>query len=569
MRAKSGSDSPGAYAETSLIALGPYLAMLTAVVAVGTSSVCALSRVAQARHRGRVLELRAAALSPTSLSTTSCPMSQRSSSSARRRGRLALVLQQQAEDFDSEKCNTSRTLQQASASMSSLFRGSLSVTRTGVGSNSMCQAGDFMPKSRLCSRGFTPDAQRGRIIRMSRVRATRVWWAIAATLVLTVAPFTRASAAPVVEDVARQAGIYEVNFTFSAAPKDYDSDGDIDLWIGYHNKGGKLWRNDGGVFTRVNPTAWPARKDRHDCAWGDANVDGRLDMYCTVGRTGANIVKDDARDNELWLQQPDGTFVDRGTAWGVGDPYGRGRATTFIKANGDQYPDLFVGNELPRSTDPDGGARGENKLFLNQSGQRFVAAPGFGLNQFVGAFCAHPIDYNRDGWQDLFLCGSKASVLYRNNAGQGFTQTTASSGIITAKRKDADFGDLDGDGDLDVVSISPLNVKYQLFANGVFASGKTIMTLTKGRETALGDADGDGDLDVYVLQTSDSTGNRPDYIFLNNGLSFSRLDVPAATGSGDTVEPLDYDRNGTADFVVLNGQLDDAGPTQLIRVRIQ
>jgi hypothetical protein len=52
-----------------------------------------------------------------------------------------------------------------------------------------------------------------------------------------------------------QAGIYEVNESFSAAPGDYDRDGDSDVFIGYHARGGKLWRNDGGVFTRVNPTA--------------------------------------------------------------------------------------------------------------------------------------------------------------------------------------------------------------------------------------------------------------------------------------------------------------------------
>jgi hypothetical protein len=403
---------------------------------------------------------------------------------------------------------------------------------------------------------------------MGRARTTTVWWATATTLVLAVAPFARANAAPVAQDVARRAGIYDLNVTFSAAPADYDKDGDRDLWIGYHNKGGKLWRNDGGVFTRVNRKAWPARKDRHDCAWGDANVDGRLDMYCTVGRTGANIVKDDARDNELWLQRPNGKFVDRGTQWGVGDPYGRGRATTFIKANRDRYPDLFVGNELPRDNDPDGGAGGENKLFLNRGGKRFVPARRFGLNQFVGAFCARRVDYNRDGWKDLFLCGSKESVLYRNKKGRGFTETTERSGIITSKRKDADFGDLDKDGDRDVVSISPQNVKYQLFANSEFGPAKTITSLTNGRETALGDADGDGDRDIYVLQTGDSTGNLPDYILLNRRLNFSRrLNVPAATGSGDAVEKLDYNGNGTADFVVLNGQLDDAGPTQLIRVR--
>jgi FG-GAP-like repeat len=394
----------------------------------------------------------------------------------------------------------------------------------------------------------------------------RTWLLIIAALALPLTLATPASAALTVQDVAAQVGIYEVNLTFHTAPYDYNRDGRTDLWIGYHNKGGKLFRNDGGIFTRVDPTAWPARVDRHDCAWAaDVNGDGRADQYCTVGRTAANNVKDATHDNELWLQQADGTFLDRGTAWGLGDPYGRGRATTFLNANGDQWPDLFVGNELPREgTDPTGG---ENKLFLG-TGTGFTRAPGFGLNQFVGAFCAHPIDYNRDGRQDLFLCGSKRSVLYRNNGGTGFTEVTASSGIIQAKRRDADFGDLDGDGDLDAVSINTLDLKIQLNAGGIFDTPRTIMSLVAGRETALGDADGDGDLDIYVLQTASGGVNRPDYILLNDRLSFTtRLSVPAAGGSGDAVETLDYDRNGTADFVVLNGNLSTPGPTQLLRVR--
>jgi hypothetical protein len=400
------------------------------------------------------------------------------------------------------------------------------------------------------------------------MRTSRILWlrlaALAATVPLMLLPAASAVAAPTATDVAQQAGIYEVNLTFSAAPADYNGDGRTDLWIGYHNKGGKLFRNDGGVFTRVDATLWPARVDRHDCAWADVNLDGLLDMYCTVGRTAANNVKDATHDNELWLQQSGGNFTDVGTAWGLGDPYGRGRATTFINANGDQYPDLFVGNELPRSGDP--GTNGENKLFINNGGTGFTLDPSYGLNQFVGGFCAHPVDYNGDGWQDLFLCGSTASVLYRNNAGLGFTDVTASSGMATAKRKDVDFGDLNRDGWPDAVEIAGTTVKYQLNSAGVFKAPKTVMSLTVGQAGAVGDADGNGTLDIFVLQTSNSSGNLPDFILLNNNLVFSSVQVPAATGSGDTVESLDYDNNGTADFVVLNGRLSTAGPTQLIRV---
>ena len=92
-----------------------------------------------------------------------------------------------------------------------------------------------------------------------------------------------------------------------------------------------MFRNNGnGTFTRVAPSAWPEfwrplnRVDRHGCAAGDVNRDGRTDYECAVGRTLANQVKTAPNDNELWLQQRDGGFTDVGTAWGVGDPRGRG-----------------------------------------------------------------------------------------------------------------------------------------------------------------------------------------------------------------------------------------------------
>lgn len=375
-----------------------------------------------------------------------------------------------------------------------------------------------------------------------------------------------------VADVAQAAGIYEQNLSFSSNPADYDGDGDTDLLVVDHNQGAKLWRNNGdGTFTRVAQTAWPAvsngfRIDRHDCAWGDVNRDGLKDAYCTVGRTKANHVKNQYNDNELWMQGPAGSFTDVGTEWGLGDATGRGRSATFINVNDDGYPDLFVGNEVPRSTDTDGG--GENKLFLNVQGQGFQAAPTYGVNEIVGAQCARVLDYDKDGYQDLFVCGSGGKVrLYHNEAGLAFTDVTASLGIAPTAYSDADFADLNHDATVDLVSIRKNNVTYQLFQNGRFSPPRVIRTLTAGRSLALGDADGDGFIDVYALQGS-ATANPTDYIMLNKNLNFSTaLPVPdSASGHGDTVGAIDYNGDGVMDFNALNG-FQSAGPVQLLTVR--
>jgi hypothetical protein len=86
---------------------------------------------------------------------------------------------------------------------------------------------------------------------------------------------------------------------------------------------------------------------------------------------------------------------------------------------------------------------------------------------------------------------------------------------------------------------------------------------------ATGDADGDGDVDLYVLQGRSRDGSR-DVILLNggDGTSFRRLEVPAVRGgSADDVIALDYDSDGRADFLALNGRNSERGPVQLITLR--
>ena len=272
-----------------------------------------------------------------------------------------------------------------------------------------------------------------------------------------------------VVDVTSRAGLKETNESFSANPFDFDADGDKDVLVVYHDQGGKLWRNDRGAFTRVARSAFPATNesdipiDRHDCAWADVNRDRRADVFCSVGRgSGGALKRGDHPDNELWIQRSDGSFVDRGTEWGVGDPYGRGRDAVFLDANGDRWPDLYVGNALPRSGDIDGVSHGSSKLFLNRGGARFVGAPAFGLDRRQGGDCALAADVDEDGDEDVVTCGQYGVRIYHNQAHRRFSDATVASGFpIIAEagvRKtqfytDVDLADMDKDGDLDLVGI--------------------------------------------------------------------------------------------------------------------
>lgn len=378
-------------------------------------------------------------------------------------------------------------------------------------------------------------------------------------------------------DVAKQAGLpTAATRTWSAAPVDYDGDGAQDVLIGHHFRGAKLWQNQGeGTYARVAKYAWPAEvPDRHNCAWADIDLDGRPDAYCAAGRGLLNHVKGDRRDNELWLQSGVGRFREVGTRWQVGDPCGRGRSVAFLYANRDRYPDLFVGNEIPRIVARDrcdtsqSLPNEESKLFLNQQGRGFRSAPRFwDYGSGPGSRCAVVLDFNGDGWDDLFTCSRNGTPqLFANRRGRGLLDVTHRhrfGSVVT----DAEVFDLPRTPGPDLVTSSTAGFGYHLNRNGRFGPRRVISAVRRGegKAVAVGDADGDGDIDVYGMVGAGAAGNPDDWIFLNDHLTFTRVRVPSAGGAADDVVALDRDGTGRAEFLVLNGyNLDRIGPVQLI-----
>lgn len=371
-------------------------------------------------------------------------------------------------------------------------------------------------------------------------------------------------------DVSVVAGTYSQNRSWSANVFDVDRDGWQDFLFGTHGDGpARLYLNDHqGHFKEVNAGTFRDR-DRHDCDFADVNQDGLTDMYCAIGAHKGTGVK----ENELWIQQRDKTFVDRINDFGdvIADRYGRGRNVTFIDVNHDPYPDLFVGNVTWRKD----GLPTPNRLFLNKKGTSFVQADPstYRVTEEIGAQCARAVDYNGDGWDDLLVCGQieEGLQLYRNDHGRGFTNVNRAMNV-GGYQSDAWLIDMNGDRRPDLVGVNDTGVQVQLQGSRQFAPPTVVWPVAGGRALALGDADNDGDADVYVVQEAVDThapcrqGNLPDLMVLNDGdgLSFTRIPLPlAADGCGDTAAPLDYNRDGAIDFIVLNGYDKARGPVQL------
>jgi hypothetical protein len=368
-------------------------------------------------------------------------------------------------------------------------------------------------------------------------------------------------------DAAAAAGISQVTQSIGATVGDLNGDGLPDMLLNRtFIASARVYLNTGaGGFSEIDANSFP-KDDRHGCAMADVNGDGLQDIYCAVGASHGTAVK----SNELWIQQPDGTFVDKAATMGATDPYGRSRAAVFFDANGDGWPDLFVANFYPR---PD-GLPTPNRLFINQGGTGFVDAPEFGLDQQVGGMalapgCAQAADYNGDGYPDLLVCGAGGIHVYHNDADAGFTETTSRLGL-SGVWLDATFADINNDGRLDLVMIKKgvLQVRLQQ-SDGRFNVVSISRKLTEGRALAVGDINADSYLDVYALQGAsgpNGTPNPPDIMYRNvGGTNLATVTIPETTaGNGASVSEIDYNHDGTADFIVTNGARKLMGPVQLI-----
>ena len=243
---------------------------------------------------------------------------------------------------------------------------------------------------------------------------------------------------------------------------DYDNDGDLDIFVASNFKDGVgdpnlLYRNDGGFqFTDVATEAGIAREGISNwaAAWTDYDLDGLIDVFISTpdSRRGG------PPSSALYRNRGDGTFEDVSKAAGIDT--GFANCGAWGDFNNDGYPDLYV-------TMDTGGI-----LYRNNGDGTFTdVTQESGVINTDQALAANWGDYDNDGFQDLYIVNATApNRLFQNKNGATFTDVAAAAGV-TAKKggegMDASFIDYNNDGFLDLFVCNGLSGygPYLLFKN--------------------------------------------------------------------------------------------------------
>ena len=182
-------------------------------------------------------------------------------------------------------------------------------------------------------------------------------------------------------------------------------------------------------------------------------------------------------------------------------------------------------------------------------------------------FSAAVADINGDGWPDLLVCGEEGGLhLFENQQGHGFKDVSSILGP-QVDAADAAMVDVNHDNrpDLNTLTSNQLAERLQL-ANGTFGAPKTLLTLKAGVSLAVGDVNGDNNPDIYVVGGRTGGQNAQDFLLLGNASGgFKTMTIPETTAGGGTrAYAIDYTKDGLDSFLVLNGQVPNTGPLQLL-----
>ncbi len=284
---------------------------------------------------------------------------------------------------------------------------------------------------------------------------------------------------------------------------DFDGDGLLDIATTDTDNGITLWRNLGNnQFSQwqfLDPTA-----TEPNCVHAaDLNGDGHIDLTF-ASRFGQQILLNDGHgDFNVQSNQ-------------IAQGY-----STLGDFNGDGYPDLLTLNR---------------QLLFNDGTGHFPSAIRTPMS--VVALATAVGDFNRDGDLDVYESNQYSAdgnghIWFGDGTGH-FTESDQILGRKSDGKEDGEMvvGDIDHDGDLDLVNAHQWNRQTYTDGSTTWLNDGTgrftpeIGPMDYPQAIALGDVDGDGDLDVVASNN---------YLFVSKNRTTTTAELPNGGGSFEAV----------------------------------
>src|SRR5437762_360726 len=270
-------------------------------------------------------------------------------------------------------------------------------------------------------------------------------------------------------DITAGSGLDVEMYGMGVAIGDYDNDGRDDVYI-TALEGDRLFHNEGnGKFRDVTKAAGIANSDfGTSAAWLDFDRDGKLDLFvanyvqwtpkldlrCSLDGASKSYCTPESYKgtrSRLFHNLGGGRFEDVAVKAGVGDPTSKSLGVTVLDYNGDGWPDIFVSND----TQPNKLYRNNGKGGLTEEGM--TAGVAYGEDGVArGAMGADWADCDRSGRPHLLVGNFSNQMLglYHNEGNGLFVDEAPSSAVGRASLLSLAFGvfffdyDLDGYADI-------------------------------------------------------------------------------------------------------------------------